>query len=198
MDDSQAEKGKLQKRVDELSQEVTCLRAEREKGAVLFQKVKGPSRSQGGRLLIFHEGLKKAILRCLSRGLEATAIRRTLVYLVEEMGLDSPQVPSLPAVNNWRSNDLPVHLQTQLEQFVESATTLSLSMDCSALRDHKVSGLGLIDDRQQYLLMDLCASNNSNSDELYTQVRKRLQESGVQDQIVAKTVDIITGKLVIT
>ena len=208
LNDSRAEKGKLQERVVELDKEVTCMKAERENGSVrLFSKVKGPTRSQGGTSMVFHPGLKKAILRCLSKGIEATAIRKTLVYLVEEMDCTEPQIPSLPSINTWRANDLPAHLQSQLVKFVHDATTLTLTMDCSALKviyenhfrrhlhlqDHKISGLGLVDNRQQYLLMDLCASNNSTSDELFTQIRRRLAESGLEDQIYAKTVDLVTG-----
>ena len=119
----------------QLETEITCLKTEREKGAVkLFNKVKGPNRVQGGYSMVYHPGLKKAILRCLSRGIEATSIRRTLSYLVEEMSSVDAQIPSLPSINNWRSNDLPVHLQSQLVQFVSEATTLTLSMDCSALK----------------------------------------------------------------
>ena len=133
--ESNEEKGKLEKRVTELEEKVTWLEAEREKGGVkLFSKVKGPARAQGGHSMVYHPDLKKAILRCLSKGIEATSIRKTLVFLVEEMESFAPQIPSLPSMNNWRALDLPVHLQSQLAQFVEKATKLTLTMDCSALK----------------------------------------------------------------
>ena len=166
---------------------------EREKGLEIFGKVAGEIRPQGGRALVWHPKIKQAILMALSRGIEATSIRRTIVFVASALNIAETRVPSQACITTWRSMDLPVLLHDQLRKFVIDADELSLAMDCSAVKDHKISGLGLINQDQQYLLLDLCSSLNTTANQLFSQICRRLQQSGLEDIILPKIVDIITG-----
>ena len=155
----------------------------------------GDVRSQGGRSYEYSAGMKKAVLQCLSRGIEATHVHSVLHYAAQGCGREPSAVPSLSKINAWRDHDLRVIVDRQIDEFVRTSTRLTLALDCASYSSYKYSAIGLINQDNDFILLDLVKSRKKSGDELFQQVIERLEHSGLFDSVVARLADILSGSL---
>ena len=156
-------------------------------------KALGQVRLQGGRSLEYSRSMKTMCLQVLSRGIEATHLFACLHFIAKAQGRDPSVVPSLPTLSRWRDTDLRIHVNRQLEEFVTSATQLTMCLDCSAYSSFKYSAIGLSDQSGKFMILDVVKSNCKTAADLKNQIIDRLRRTGLFDQIVVRLRDIMSG-----
>ena len=153
----------------------------------IWEKKLGPPRKQGGRALEWSEPMQTLVMQCLSHGIEATSINNVLQSLSFALCQKTVKVPSVTQINHWRGYVLPAHIHRQTVAFVEQASTLTVCLDCASFRDHKISGIGLVNQNGEYHLADLYRSLNRTADELVKQVKKRFGDLYLMEAVRFKT-----------
>ena len=141
----ESENGQLKEEKKTLEAKVTCskriISAQRENSETrqFWHKTNGPIRSQGGRARCYSKPMKDAVLKSLARGVESTSVHRVMTYVAEGLNIDADAVPSLSLINEWRQTDLSVLNDRHLHEFLSSAESITVCLDCASFSDHKAS-----------------------------------------------------------
>ena len=120
-----------------------------------------------------------------------------LHYAAQGCEREANQVPSLSKINVWRDQNLRVVVDRQIKEFVDASTRLTLALDCASYSTFKYSALGLVNQDNEFILLDLVTSRNKSGEDLFNQVVERLHHTGLFDAIVTRVHDILSGSVIL-
>ena len=150
------------------------------------------SRSELGPRKTFGDSMKTVALRNLAKGAQATTINNILVDVAALFGHEKDSVPSVPTLARWRSSDLKVASEQQLEAFVKESDRLEISLDDTSVDAFKVSGIGLFRQNNEYMLFDMVQSNEGTGAGLFEQIKQRLQQNPCFELIMKRVQNLVT------
>ena len=135
----------------------------------------------------FQPRMQCVALKALSKGIEASHVHFVVDEIANTLGFRSSDVPSYPTIARWRDESIRPLVEKQLNEFIEAAEYLTLSLDCTSMSGTaKVSCLLLINQDHENKLMDLVPSIAANGEELKDQVLSRLYAQSKATEIITK------------
>ena len=176
-------------KVRELQSEIKELKNEGSRIENLFARKK--------RYNEFVPEMKCLSIKCLSYGMSA----RHLNYCLEEVAhaLDLPDnvVPSDRTLRDWRQNLMPGYNQELIDEFIKTVDSFSMLMDCTSMSgSSKISAIGLAEcgNESNCIVLDFYPSNARTGDDLFNQIKKRIERQNLSELIIKKTKNLMTDQ----